>query len=102
MEMSDFPLRTAGQPPNDARPPAEPSELLVRRAEKDGRTVAVLRALQRDGSFVVEAEVFPEGGDDAAPLRRGPYAFPDAGSAVAFVTEATEALTFLGCDVRAG
>ena len=96
--MSDFPFASAGHTANAAEPP----ELLVRRAEKDGRTVAVLRALQRDGSFVVEAEVFPEGSAGAAPLRRGPYTFPDAGSAVAFVNEAAEALTFLGCDVRGG
>ena len=94
--MSDFPFASAGHTANAAEPP----ELLVRRAEKDGRTVAVLRALQRDGSFVVEAEVFPEGGETA--VRPGPYTFPDAGTAVAFVNEAAEALTFLGCDVRGG
>jgi hypothetical protein len=74
-------------------------ELFVRHARKDGRSVAVLRALDNGDSCVVEAEVFPAG--VAEPTRAGPYTFADAREATAFVTEAVEALMYLGCDVQA-
>jgi hypothetical protein len=35
------------------------------------------------------------------PVRAGPYTFADARQAVAFVTEAVEALMYLGCDIQA-
>ena len=73
-------------------------ELFVRHARKDGRSVAVLRALDYGTSCVVEAEV--QGGAGAAAA--GPYTFPDAHAATAFVTEAVEALMYLGCDITAG
>jgi hypothetical protein len=74
-------------------------ELFVRHARKDGRSVAVMRAVDNGDSCVVEAEVFHAGG--AQPLRPGPYTFADAREATAFVTEAVEALMYLGCDVQA-
>ena len=37
----------------------------------------------------------------AEALRPGPYTFPDAHRATAFVTQAVEALMVLGCDVHA-
>jgi hypothetical protein len=83
---------------------AEPSggrELFVRHARKDGRSVATLRAVDQGNSCVVEAEVFPAGIAGTAPVRPGPYTFADAGQATAFVTEAVEALMYLGCDVQA-
>ena len=76
-------------------------ELYVRHARKDGRSVAILRAVDNGDSCVVEAEVFPANGDDTAPLRPGPYTFADARGATAFMTEAVEALMYLGCDVHA-
>jgi hypothetical protein len=76
-------------------------ELFVRHARKDGRSVAVLRAVDRGDSCVVEAEVYPLGGSSAEARRPGPYTFADAAQATQFVTEAVEALMVLGCDVQA-
>lgn len=78
-----------------------PRELFVRHARKDGRSVAVLRAVDHGDACVVEAEVFPAGTPNAAASRPGPYTFADAHQATAFVTEAVEALMVLGCDVHA-
>jgi hypothetical protein len=74
-------------------------ELQVRYLRKDGRSVAVLRTVDYGASCVVEAEVFPQSG--GLPLRPGPYTFADERQASAFVTDAVEALMFLGCDVAA-
>ncbi len=74
-------------------------ELFVRHARKDGRSVAVLRAVDSGASCIVEAEVFPAGSGQA--VRPGPYTFADAAQATAFVTEAVESLMYLGCDVYA-
>jgi hypothetical protein len=73
-------------------------ELFVRHARKDGRSVAVLRALEGAGAYVVEADVYAPGG---AAAKAGPYYFADGGAASAFVNEAVEALLYLGCDIRA-
>jgi hypothetical protein len=85
--------------------PAETSaaerELFVRHARKDGRSVAVLRAVDYGDSCVVEAEVFPQGMLNAGATHPGPYTFANAQEATAFVTEAVEALMYLGCDVQA-
>ncbi|HZD87280.1 MAG TPA: hypothetical protein VE088_04675 [Gaiellaceae bacterium] len=74
-------------------------ELFVRHAKRDGRSVARLRAVDYGASCIVEAEVFPGGGEQA--VAAGPYTFADAGQATAFVTEAVESLLYLGCDVYA-
>lgn len=74
-------------------------ELFVRHARKDGRVVAVLRAIDRGSSCAVEAEVCPFGTTQL--VRRGPYTFADAQQASAFVTEAVAALMYLGCDIQA-
>jgi hypothetical protein len=75
-------------------------ELFVRHARRDGRSVAVMRAIDYGDSCVVEAEVFPLGGA-ATAMRPGPYTFADARQATAFVTEAVEAFMYLGCDIHA-
>lgn len=75
-------------------------ELFTRVARKEGKSVAVLRAVDYGGQCVVETEVFPPNAVTA--VRRGPYTFADARSATAFVTEAVEALMYLGCDIAAG
>ena len=75
------------------------SELFVRVARKDGRSVAVMRAVDYGVECVVETEVFPA--NAATPLLPGPYTFADSRQAAAFVTEAVEALMYLGCDVQA-
>ena len=76
-------------------------ELFVRHARKDGRSVAVLRAIDYGNSCVVEAEVYPTHGRGADAVRPGPYTFADAMQATAFVTEAVESLMYLGCEVHA-
>jgi hypothetical protein len=79
--------------------PAAGRELHVRYVRKDGRSVAVLRSVDHGDSCVVEAEVFPQSG--GFPERPGPYTFGDAQQATAFVTDAVEALMYLGCEVAA-
>ena len=74
-------------------------ELFVRHARKDGRLVAMLRAVDRGSSCVVEAEISPQGTTHL--VKAGPYTFADAHQASAFVTEAVEALMYLGCDIQA-
>ena len=74
-------------------------ELFVRHARRDGRSVVVMRAVDQGGSCTVETEVYPAG--SAQPQRPGPYTFADAREATAFVTEAVEALMYLGCDIQA-
>jgi hypothetical protein len=81
-----------------SEPAAAGRELFVRHARRDGRSIAVLRAVDYGDSCVVEAEVYPAGGDPTSP---GPYTFADAHQATAFVTEAVEALMYLGCDIAA-
>jgi hypothetical protein len=75
------------------------NELFVRVARKDGRSVAVMRAVDYGAECIVETEVFPPNAVTA--LRPGPYTFADSRQATAFVTEAVEALMYLGCDVQA-
>jgi hypothetical protein len=74
-------------------------ELFVRHARKDGRSVVVMRAVESRDSCIVEAEFFPVSSTE--PTRAGPYTFTDAREATAFVTEAVEALMYLGCDIQA-
>ena len=46
---------------SDAAASLAPRELFVRHARKDGRSVALLRAVDHGDSCVVEAEVTPAG-----------------------------------------
>jgi hypothetical protein len=85
--------------PGPAPALAAERELFVRHARKDGRLVAVLRAVDHGASCVVEAEVYPHGSTQL--VRPGPYTFSDAQRASAFVTEAVAALMYLGCDIQA-
>ncbi len=80
------------------RPHPAARELFLRHAKRDGRSIAVLRAVDYGDSCIVEAEVYPPQGD---PVKPGPYTFADAHQATAFVTEAVESLMYLGCDVYA-
>jgi hypothetical protein len=79
--------------------PAAGRELYVRHAKKDGRSVALLRAVDHGGSCVVEAEVFSP--VKAGTARPGPYVFGDVREATAFMTDAVETLMYLGCEVFA-
>jgi hypothetical protein len=74
-------------------------ELFVRHAKRDGRSIAIMRAIDYGDQCVVEAEVYPAGA--ATATRPGPYSFGDARQATAFVTEAVEAFMYLGCDILA-
>jgi hypothetical protein len=76
-------------------------ELYVRHARVDGRSVAVLRAIDRGDSCIVEAEIWPKDAADEEPVRPGPYSFRSPVEATRFVTHAVEALIALGCEVRA-
>lgn len=87
-------MSTATQP--------EERELFVRHARKEGRSVAVLRAVDHGDSCVVETEVYPVGAANGSEaVHPGPYTFTNAAQATQFVTEAVEALIVLGCDVQA-
>jgi hypothetical protein len=79
-------------------PSAGEQELAVRSARKDGRQVVTLRCVETNGEFIVDAEVYPVSGLRVDPLRPGPYRFPSLLQANAFVDEAMQALTFLGCE----
>ena len=76
-------------------------ELFVRHAKRDGRSIAVMRAIDYGDQCIVEAEVYPIGAATPTAMRPGPYTFADARQATAFVTEAVEALMYLGCDILA-
>lgn len=84
---------------SDMAPETTGTDLFVRHAKKDGRSVTILRAVDFGSSCTVEAEVFPAGSNDT--VRPGPYVFANATQATAFVTEAVESLMYLGCDVYA-
>jgi hypothetical protein len=81
-------------------PAHAPRELFVREVRREGRSVVVLRAIDYGDSCVVETEVSPVV-PGASPLAPGPYSFPDARGASGFVTDVTEALMYLGCEVAA-
>jgi hypothetical protein len=87
------------EPVAPAAESSEGRELFVRHARKDGKMVAMLRAVDHGSSCVVEAEVLPHGTTQL--VRPGAYTFPDAHQATAFVTEAVAALMYLGCDIQA-
>ena len=77
----------------------EQREAIMQFARKEGRTVTVLRAIDYGAECIVETEVFAPNAVTAT--RRGPYTFRGAREATAFVTEAVEALMYLGCDIAA-
>ena len=83
-------MRRGGRPPA-AEP--EPRELFVRSASRHGRPVVTMRARDLGDACVVDVEV--EGRED------GSYNFADAQQASTFVTEAVEALVYLGCEIHA-
>ncbi|MDQ3122167.1 MAG: hypothetical protein M3Q59_06495 [Actinomycetota bacterium] len=84
----------------DARADAA-RELYVRHARVDGRSVALLRAIDFGDSCVVEADVWPPSTASEEPVRPGPYTFRSPVEATRFVTHAVEALIVLGCEVHA-
>ena len=75
-------------------------ELYVRHARLEGRSVAVLRAIEEGQHCVVEAEVWPTNGGGES-IATGPYHFPTPVEATRFVTHVVEAFIALGCEVAA-
>lgn len=73
-------------------------EPAARVARKDGRQVATLRCIETAGEAIVECEVYPVSGLQVEPLRPGPYRFRTSEEAGAFMDEAMQALTYLGCE----
>ena len=78
-----------------AAPTREPTARVARR---DGRQVATLRCIESNGEAIVECEVYPVSGLQVEPLRPGPYRFRTRAEAGAFMDEAMQALTYLGCE----
>lgn len=76
---------------------AEPRELFVRSASRYGRPVVTMRARDLGDACVVDIEV--ESREDGA--EQPSYSFADAQQASTFVTEAVEALVYLGCEIHA-
>ena len=76
---------------------AEPRELFVRSASRHGRPVVTMRARDLGDACVVDVEV--EAREDGAEPQA--YSFADAQQASTFVTEAVEALVYLGCEIHA-
>jgi hypothetical protein len=76
---------------------AEPRELFVRSASRYGRPVVTMRARDLGDACVVDVQVDAE--EDGAEPRA--YSFADAQQASTFVTEAVEALVYLGCEIHA-
>jgi hypothetical protein len=75
----------------------KPRELFVRSASRYGRHVVTMRARDLGDACVVDVEV--ENREDGAEPRS--YNFADAQQASTFVTEAVEALVYLGCEIHA-
>jgi hypothetical protein len=93
-------MRRGGRPQREAAPPAaeqEPRELFVRSASRFGRSVVTMRARDFGDACVVDVEV--DGREAGAEPRS--YSFADAQQASTFVTEAVEALVYLGCEIHA-
>jgi hypothetical protein len=78
---------------------AADEQLALREARKDGRPVVTMRSVARGAQVVVECEVYPVSGLRVDPLNPGPYSFPTAAEAEAFIDETVRALTTLGCEV---
>jgi len=85
--------------PDPVEAPFEDRELGVCSAKKDGRQVVSLRSFERGSEFLVECEVYPVTGLSIDPLRPGPYRLASEEEANRFMSEAAQALTYLGCEV---
>ncbi len=74
-----------------------PHELFVRTASKNGRPIVSMTALDYGDACVIAVRLQGNQADD----RVRSYSFADAQQASTFVTEAVEALIYLGCDIHA-
>jgi hypothetical protein len=87
-------MRKGGRP-QAAEP--EPRELFVRSASRFGRPVVTMRARDFGDACVVEVDV--DAREEGTEPRS--YSFADPQQASTFVTEAVEALVYLGCEIHA-
>ena len=71
-------------------------ELFVRHARKNGRPIVTLRALDEKETCVVDVQFGGEGVNGSAPQS---YRFSDARQASTLVSEAVQALMYLGCEI---
>jgi hypothetical protein len=78
------------------------TQLFLRHARKDDRTVVALRGLDHGSECIVEVDVFPTSGAGLEPMPLGPYTFESLEDAVRFTEEALLALEYLGCSVYSG
>ena len=78
------------------------TQLFLRHARKDDRTVVALRGLDHGAQCVVEVDVYPTGGVGLEAMPLGPYTFGSLEDAVRFTEEALLALEYLGCSVHSG
>lgn len=81
------------------RAAAEPEELALRVARKDGREIVRLRYVADGSTYAIECEVYPVGGLRVEPLRPGPYRFVRREEAETFIRETVTILEHLGCSV---
>ena len=75
----------------------EPRELYVRSASRNGREVVTMKALEYGDACVVDVRL----GNRPPDEEPRSYSFADAQQASTFVTEAVEALIYLGCEIHA-
>jgi hypothetical protein len=78
------------------------TQLFIRHARKDDRTVVALRGVESGAQCVVEVDVYPTSGAGLEPMPLGPYTFGSLEDAVRFTEEALLALEYLGCSVSSG
>jgi hypothetical protein len=76
--------------------PVQPHELFVRHARKNGRPIVTLRAIDEKETCVVDVQFSSEGVPGAVPQS---YRFSNARQASTFVSEAVQALMYLGCEI---
>jgi hypothetical protein len=81
--------------------PAQPHELFLHRAHREGKPVVVLRGVQPPAGpgVTVEAEVYPVDAPNPGAVLKRPYRFASADQAHRFVDEALTALEYLNCSI---
>jgi len=71
-------------------------ELYVRHARRNGRPIVTLRAIDETDTCVVDVQF---GGPTTPGADPRSYRFSDARQASVFVSEAVQALMYLGCEI---
>ena len=76
--------------------PEQARELFVRHARRNGRPIVTLRAIDEDDTCVVDVQF---GSRAASGAEAQGYRFSDPRQASIFVSEAVQALMYLGCEI---